>query len=116
MVKKIRSKYSLRKVHLILKETIFFSLGIKGIKNGDIFMGGWYCAIFFLTLGIGLLRRGIGFLSIYTFGLSVLLIVLLAFFGVMIGRNQCENELLDDEINNKKGEVSNYEKEIVSDF
>lgn len=80
-------RLSLSSLMGIFKEIIFNSIGIAGIKYEEIFMFGWWVAVACLTVGIARLRMSVNFLSIYTFILSIVLIVLLSIFGKIAGES-----------------------------
>ncbi|MEN8153480.1 MAG: hypothetical protein ABFR75_05605 [Acidobacteriota bacterium] len=78
---KNKKQLTLSSIVGIFKEIIFNSIGIKGIKYEEVYMFGWWAAVACLTVGIARLRMAVNFLSVYTFILSVILIVLLIFLG-----------------------------------
>ena len=80
-------RLSISSIISIFKGIIFNSIGITGIKYEEIYMLGWWITVAFLTVGIARLRMSVNFLSIYTFILSVVLIILLIIFGKIAGES-----------------------------
>lgn len=71
--------------HCGCRSVIFGALGIREMENSGIFITGWYLGGFFLAYSIGMIRRDMDVHSLFTFFLSLILIILLSISGLSRG-------------------------------
>lgn len=84
-VKQSGMNESLSGFHSTCKSIIFNSLGILKMENSDLFISGWYFAVISLAYSIRMLRTEIAYLSVFTFVLTIILIILLSVNGLSHG-------------------------------